>query len=272
MQWRDHVQASNRCVYCLERFHEDVSWSWMVGVTKENILCPDCTANMMRITEISCEMCGRSASSNEGSLTASFTAKPEKLCQDCLTWEKYDSEEGVSMPVQHRALYTYTPFLQEIIARFKYRGDAEIARLFSGDLQKASKRLGKVEIVTVIPLMEERLWERGFNQGLLLAEQFPCVELLERTGATDKQSKRSRQERIEALDGVFRLSEKGKQFSLKSKRILLIDDIYTTGATLHAAARVFYSNGAKEVFALTIARATGSLKKSIQHEERVVDI
>ncbi|WP_147421978.1 ComF family protein [Salipaludibacillus neizhouensis] len=258
MHWREHVQANNRCVYCLERFHEDVSWSWLLGITQESILCPDCAEKLERITDISCEMCGRPALSKEESRHASFKAEPEKQCHDCLLWKG----KGGIMPVQHRALYTYTPFLQEVIARFKYRGDAEIARLFSGDLKKASRELGHIDIVTVIPLMEERLWERGFNQGLLLAEKFPYVELLERTGAAEKQSKRHRQARIEALDGVFQLTEKGMNVSYDGKRILLIDDIYTTGATLHAAASVFYTNGAKEIFGLTVARATGSLKKT----------
>lgn len=270
MRWRDVVEATNRCVYCFERFHEDVSWSWMLGMKQASVLCPRCEGKMVQIDEISCEMCGRPSNRPSGgkkddiyiqskvSLPPLFVTMPEHHCSDCLKWDNKDEEGNTT--VQHRALYVYNSFMQEMIAKFKYRGDVEIAQLFSGKLKKLSRQLGEIDVVTVIPLKEDRLWERGFNQAALLAKEFALTEVLERTGTSEKQSKRDRQGRIEALEGAFCLSEKGKNIVWNGKRILIIDDIYTTGATVHAAARQFYIHGALEVFAITIARAEGSLK------------
>ncbi|MFD1639486.1 ComF family protein [Evansella tamaricis] len=72
-----------------------------------------------------------------------------------------------------------------------------------------------------------------------------------------KQSKRGREERIASLEGAFQLAELAGGGCLKGKRVLIVDDIYTTGATIRSAAGVLYAGGAAEVCAVTVARSVG---------------
>jgi len=246
-------------------FMEQVNWTWAWGLSEEKFLCPDCEGQLMKITAIGCEMCGRPVEEAghafvdaEVKLGAKFVLKPTMLCRDCLRWK--EESHGEERSVQQRSLYVYNDYLQEVIARFKYRGDAALATLFLEKLKQVARSLGKVDLVTVVPLSEERLWERGFNQAELLAGGFEYQSVLVRQEGAAKQSKRDRRKRMEGLQGAFRLSEEGKKMDWCGKRVLIIDDIYTTGATLRAAASVFYEHGASGVFAVTVARATGRLK------------
>ncbi|PYZ92780.1 hypothetical protein CR194_14095 [Salipaludibacillus keqinensis] len=264
--WRDHLSETNRCLYCHEVFSGEVNWTWALGLSEEKLLCPACEGKLEEIKETGCDMCGRPVE-QEGhefvdstvKRSASFVSKPQFLCRDCSRWGEEDRWKNHSL--KHRALYSYNDFLQEVMATFKYRGDAEIATLFSGKLKKLAKSAGRIDVVTVIPLADDRLWERGFNQAELLAGAFRVRHLLVRTVSTEKQSKRDRRGRMAALEGAFRMSEEGERLELSGKRVLIVDDIYTTGSTLRSAASVMYEAGAVEVLAVTVARATGKLKK-----------
>lgn len=107
------------------------------------------------------------------------------------------------------------------------------------------------DLVTFIPLSNERLMERGFNQAQALTDLLGLntVELLTRLH-TEKQSKKSREERI-SLAQVFQVT---KPDLLKQKSILIVDDIYTTGSTLRHAAKALKTAGATEVSSITLAR------------------
>ncbi|SES30298.1 ComF family protein [Salipaludibacillus aurantiacus] len=275
---REGLSHTNRCLYCDTPFHEEISWRWAFGLTENQLLCPPCQNKLESITTIGCSMCGRPSVKKTGGsdpkgsappeigfvdpsvrLPNMFVKHPDVLCLDCKRWK--DTGIWADHPLQHRALYVYNAHLQEVIARYKYRGDAKLSELFSGKLKKLTRSLGKIDTVTVIPLQEERLWERGFNQAELLAESFPVQHVLERTSSSDKQSKRDRSGRIAALKGAFSLSSAARQTDWQDKRVLIVDDIYTTGATLRAAAEVFYTEGASHVFTVTVARATGKIKR-----------
>src|SRR5699024_5857763 len=103
-------------------------------------------------------------------------------------------------------------------------------------------------IISPIPLSNQRLAERGFNQSLQLAEMLnrPVSHLFQRKG-TEKQSKKTRVERLQ-MDNPFRLIKKINQ------PVLLIDDIYTTGTTLRHAASLCKQSGCEQVYALTLCR------------------
>ncbi|SDO37563.1 ComF family protein [Alkalicoccus daliensis] len=152
-----------------------------------------------------------------------------------------------------RSLYPYTPFLQEVLAAFKYRGDAALAEIFCADLRKLAFQVHKrADLIVPIPLHPDRLFERGFNQAELLAESFQTAEILEKTKASKKQSKSRPGAREENASGAFSLK---KGIEVQGKKILLLDDIYTTGATLYAAAAPLWEAGASAVCGVTAARA-----------------
>ncbi len=119
--------------------------------------------------------------------------------------------------------------------------------------------LSAYDLLIPIPLHKSRLRERGFNQALVLAREIekrfplPLDYLnLQRIRDTQPQINLKEKERRKNVRGAFGLREKQK---VKGKRILLIDDVYTTGATVNECSRVLRKGGAKRVDILTLARA-----------------
>jgi competence protein ComFC len=152
---------------------------------------------------------------------------------------------------QNMSLFFYNDFLKETLATFKFRGDYVIAKAFA-DFVKINLEKLKVDQFVPIPLSEERLYERGFNQAEALINEagFSSANLLARIHA-EKQSKKSRSDRIH-LPQVFRMAK--ETTILAGQSVLLVDDIYTTGSTLRHAAKVLKGAGAVTVCSLTLAR------------------
>ena len=115
------------------------------------------------------------------------------------------------------------------------------------------------DLIIPVPLHPKRLRWRGFNQSVLLARQVsreyaipldPFV--VYRNKETPPQTQLTEDERRKNVRGAFSLND---QKSVKGKRILLIDDVYTSGATVNECSRALKRGGAKEVYVLTLARA-----------------
>ncbi len=143
--------------------------------------------------------------------------------------------------------------MQSIIERFKFQGDYEIIQAFKGQWYKFYKKECNPKAILVpIPLTEEGLYERGFNQSLALAELLSDnIEMpLIRCSGT-KQSKKDRQSRLtERLE--FKVIDSSM---VTNQEFLLVDDIYTTGATVRQAAKCLKEAGARSVHSLTFIRA-----------------
>jgi ComF family protein len=111
------------------------------------------------------------------------------------------------------------------------------------------------DLLVAVPLHVRRLKERGFNQALLLAQAFPdkplAREALIRVRHTVPQSGLNPRERRENVKRAFAAP---RPEDLKGKNVLLIDDVYTTGATVRECAKVLLKAGAREVNVLTVAR------------------
>ncbi|QQK81584.1 ComF family protein [Salicibibacter cibi] len=158
------------------------------------------------------------------------------------------------MLARNVSLFSYDDHLQALISTYKYRGDVALAHVFTDTLKRTYRKNFKGAIPVPIPLSEERLLERGFNQAAVLAEQLPVAynACLVRTVNEDKQSKQSRRGRLRGYVRPF--SFQGDAACVADKHMLLIDDIYTTGSTLRKAAVPLLEQGAKQVSALTVAR------------------
>ena len=149
-----------------------------------------------------------------------------------------------------------------LIADFKFRRDPSWARSLAGLLRTApgaSALLANADWVVPIPLSPERLAERGFNQAQLLARQVARPgtlrrDLLLRVRHTPAQSGLARDARLRNLARSFAVLPERRSLLLHRK-VLLIDDVMTTGATLHHAALAVRAAGASEVSALVLARA-----------------
>ncbi|WP_436377063.1 ComF family protein [Cytobacillus sp. BC1816] len=147
------------------------------------------------------------------------------------------------------SIFMYDDFMKETIARYKFRGDYIFAKAFSPFMRKKLKTV-EFDYLVPIPLSPQRLYERGFNQsGALIHETgFTVTELLQRIHS-EKQSKKSRFDRIH-LNQVFQQLN----LNIENRKIIVIDDIYTTGSTLYHAAKVLKEGGAASVSSVTLAR------------------
>lgn len=143
---------------------------------------------------------------------------------------------------------------------FKFQGDpswAAALALLIRSTPWAEPLLESAGLVLPLPLSSQRLRERGFNQALLLARQLAPEKtdatLLLRLHHTAAQSSLNRIQRLENLQGAFAL-EPARASAVRGQRIVLIDDVMTTGATLHSAAAILRQAGAAHISGLVVAR------------------
>jgi len=165
------------------------------------------------------------------------------MCQDCKLWCKEE------IRVDHNAIFTYNQAMKDFFSRYKFDGDFLLRKVFAPVLANKLKKYGDYQFV-VIPLSPERLLERGFNQveGLVEAAGFSFQDLLGKREETASSSK-NRSERL-ATEIPFFIKD---GISLP-KKILLIDDIYTTGATVNRVKRLFEEAGALDVKTVSLVR------------------
>ncbi|SER40921.1 competence protein ComFC [Gracilibacillus ureilyticus] len=225
------------CLICQSPIEEDITWSNFLLPSVEKYICEKCEQRLELIGEEICKKCGRKMES-------------AGICSDCAIWNNHPVYQGVFK--QNRAVFQYTPFMQEVIAQWKFRGDYQMIEVFRPYIIKEYRKyFGKVKAkVTPIPLTEERLHERAFNQAEAIAKvmEIPIENALARKPqSSEKQSKKSRRERIQS-ENPFILTK-----SLNSP-VILVDDIYTTGMTIHHAAKMLTDDECSPVYSFTLIR------------------
>lgn len=227
-----------KCLYCFHDLDIRLSWRRLFFLEKEPVLCDECSKKLEPISGCTCPLCGRP---NERS----------EWCADCHQWEKHPDFQGVLK--RNRSVFRYNDFMKEVLTRFKFRGDAILAEMFRESFLKAFQvRSYESYLLLPIPLSKERLLERGFNQAKLLAEllPLPIIEPLRKRDST-KQSKKPRKDRIVSRN-LFTLMDPKL---VVDQNIMIIDDIYTTGATVRQAAEILLRAGAKTVESFTLVRS-----------------
>lgn len=151
---------------------------------------------------------------------------------------------------------TYSGTIQQLIHLYKFERAQDVAKLLAEILDITIPSLPPETLVVYVPTATSRIRERGYDQARELAKAFAklrgtkVTSLLRRIGQT-RQVGASRRERFEQMDAAYHVM---KAQIIKDARILLIDDIVTTGATLTAAARTLKSAGAKTVYTAAVAR------------------
>lgn len=201
-----------------------------------------CEKQLVEIQAEGCKMCSRPLEA----LADQF--KVGDCCYDCVRWEEDPNWKGYLL--KNQSIYVYNEQLKEMLSQYKFRGDYILAKAFSHKIREQLRTID-YDLLVPIPLSRKRQYDRGFNQSEALIREagFEPTMLLQRTHG-EKQSKKSRNERIH-LQQVFQLKE---EVSFLNKKIVLVDDIYTTGSTLRQAAKILKKGVAKEVSAVTLGR------------------
>ncbi|WP_206886042.1 phosphoribosyltransferase family protein [Alicyclobacillus mali (ex Roth et al. 2021)] len=163
-------------------------------------------------------------------------------------------------PMMVASALVYDHFVRTLIRAYKYDRVVEIGPYFAAVLEAARAVRPPADVVVPVPTAPDRLRMRGYDHVLRVASSFaraeglPCVRALARLGAsghTRSQTAKDRSRRLRELAGQFVVADPG---SIRGRRVLLVDDVMTTGATLTTCARALYRAGARAVHAAVIAR------------------
>lgn len=195
------------------------------------------------ITEPLCERCGESFPMREGTFFECYNCQGRR-------WHL----------AQARAGFHAKGDVREAIHGFKYRGEFYRLPRLTGWLREGYERFFREEAVdglVPVPLHPLRRRERGFNQAWELARALSkgigveVVDAVVRVKRTEVQATLRRSERIRNQKGAYGLK---RGFDVRGRRLLMIDDVFTTGATVDACAKVLVEGGAERIWALSVAR------------------
>jgi ComF family protein len=215
------------------------------GKGNDYLLCATCRTAIKPIHPPYCPRCGLPVSSGD---------EAGYLCGPCMK-EKRHFEI-------HRSSGLYDGALKEAIHTFKYGGVFSLVRLFGDLLQPTLQTLSReypLDVMIPVPLHIRRLRERGFNQAFLLVKELNRRigisykgRVLKKIKDTPVQSSLKKRERRKNLTGVFQVKDTE---AIQGKSVVLVDDVYTTGATVNECSHTLLKAGAERVAVLTVARA-----------------
>ena len=201
-------------------------------------VCRSCWSSIRPITPPVCDRCGDPM------------PRSGARCLSC--------SANSSTVTRARAVGEYEGTLREIIHALKYSGRQSLARPLAERMRHGgSELLENADFIVPVPLHWYREYHRGFNQAREIARHIglPIMEPLRRCRATRPQVELAADRRRANVHGAFALRREWFHArDMRGTRMLLIDDVSTTGATLEACAYVLKEGGASEVFALTAAR------------------
>lgn len=176
------------------------------------------------------------------------------------------SPEAIANPPDFdraRAVVAYDDIARALVHRYKYGDQIHLAKTLGAMMTAAGRELiNDAGVVVPVPLHRARLWTRRYNQAAVLAQAIAAgsgkpllLDALGRGKRTSPQVGLTRAERAANLTGAFHVPP-GRRPLIEGRRILLIDDVLTTGATAGAASRALRRAGAAAVDVLTFARVT----------------
>lgn len=202
-------------------------------------VCSKCRKKLPYIKEPKCKKCGKELERTE-----------DEYCRDCQRFSHAYDRGG--------AVFSYDDVMKKSISMFKYHNRREYAAFYAEEMKERCGRLIGLcapQVILPIPIHREKRRQRGFNQAELVAKELGKLlkipvdpGYLLRTQKTVPQKELTRRERKENLKEAFQLRENAVVYD----RVLLIDDIYTTGATIDAVSEILRKNQTKIIFFLTI--------------------
>lgn len=190
------------------------------------------------------------------------------LCKKCYKILESEAEFGIEQYTdedkifdQHLYIFKYEGIIRKIILKYKFQDKAYLYKTFVNFLLKDEKFfqiLKSYDTIVPVPISKKRQKERGYNQSLLLAKGISnniglnlINNCLYKTKNIIEQSKLNKEDRLKNIQGVYELRN---YQVLKNKKILLLDDIYTTGSTVSECCRILRKADLDKIGVLTIAK------------------
>lgn len=208
-----------------------------------NKICPECVAKLVPVGQPWCLKCGKPLKNAE-----------QEYCHDC--------SRGNHVFTAGRAVFTYDSAAASLY-RFKYGGRQEYAECYgalAARLLSEDKRLKTAQAIVPVPLHPVRQRKRGYNQAALFARvlgtawSIPVREdLVVRCKNTEPLKQLNPIQRQNNLKKAFKMM----QNDVKLNTIIIVDDIYTTGSTMDAVAKVFSDAGVHKIYFVTLAAGNG---------------
>lgn len=214
-------------------------------VLGDTALCPSCWPHYDFLADPQCRCCGFPFAWDPGAA--------DSLCAACIARPPaYD---------RARAVLAYDAAIRPLILDFKHGDRTAAAPVFGRWLARAAgELLGDADLVAPVPLHRDRLFSRRYNQSALLALAVGAVaglpvlaDLVERRRRTPSQGHLSPDARRRNVRGAFAVRPEHRD-ALAGRRVLLVDDVFTTGATVEECARVLRRAGAAGIDVVTLAR------------------
>lgn len=198
-------------------------------------ICDKCNAKIKYISEPMCLRCGKQLEDPEA-----------EFCHDCNN-KDFFYNRGI-------AAFSYSEIMKHSMYQFKYNNRREYAKFYAMALERQFAdiiRSWQPQVLIPVPLHKSRLRKRGYNQAEVLAkaigEQMDIPVdggILIRVKKTIPQKMLGQKERLMNVEKAFQTASN----SIKYKKVILVDDIYTTGTTINECARILKENGADTVF------------------------
>jgi ComF family protein len=230
----------------LEIFFPSHCLSCEETTSKDALFCSACWSKLQFITDPKCKICSYPFEAEINHMGA--------ICSVCL----------IKKPSYDKSLtiFRYNKTIGKAISDLKYRDQTFLSKKFAKLLfNKAKNEIANCDIIVAVPLHVKRLRKRKFNQAVLLCRNlvklFPeknfYPDFLLRVKDTKSQVKLRKKEREKHLKSAFAMNKKFQNL-IAGKKILLVDDVITTGATLENCAKELKKHKASEVVILTIAK------------------
>jgi ComF family protein len=223
-----------KCI-CGEKFSEE-----------NGKICEECFVDIkFSSSQNSCKIC---------SFPFEFSSSENLLCSECIDEEPYFS--------QLKYVFKYSDFTGEIIKKFKYSDATYLVKNLVNLLYFKAKNFDeKIDLIISVPITQKKLRKRKYNQSALLAKNLAqkmnieCEnQFLLKMLETKVQAGLNKKERQKNLKGAFTVNKSFFE-RYKTKNILIVDDVYTTGSTINECAKTLLNQGFQgKIFAITLAR------------------
>ncbi len=220
-----------------------------IASPRGNLACPPCKTKLKFVVEPKCKKCGKHMEFDE-----------QESCFDCVK-KQHQYSYGVS-------LWEYDSTMKKSISDFKYSSRKEYADFY---VEEFVKYYGKEilivspDVMIPVPIHKSKLIDRGYNQAEILCQGISSKlgittlpNLLRRDKKTLPQKELNDKERFKNLKQAFSFNEKALiKHGHSISKVLIVDDIYTTGSTIEACTRILLDNGINEVYFASICIGKG---------------